>query len=244
MQSPHDDWGFYSFAVCATRHDDDTRTFKSFLVYSDPDFSGLCRSIDFISDYWKKTDLPMVVMPLVLLRHQVQQTSRKLADVIRRVEEVESAVTASSQTVDFNDLVQKLHSCNTDLIKLERRWHFQDKLASSIQEFINSYKSPINSQSNNFSGCTFQGPVDFHHEGQTETNPVHAIEPQNDTYFRKLDSDSTLQGKVSRASEYDLGVLPRRVSNQFTAVRPLLVRYAQSVQLLTCSKDIQPHCPA
>lgn len=76
MQSPQDDWGFYSFAVCTTRHGDNTRTFKSLMVYSEPHISELCRSLDYIPYDWKMTDLPMVVVPLAILRHQVQQTSR------------------------------------------------------------------------------------------------------------------------------------------------------------------------
>ena len=169
------------------------------------------------------TDLPMIVMPLAILQHQVQQTSGRLANLIRVVEEVESTVAAGSQTADFSDLVQKLHSCNTNLIKLERRWHLQDKLASSIQDFINVYKSPITRAQNiNFSKCEFRGKSNFYFQNEGQDKTVPAGDFQNDTYFRKLDSDSTLQGKLSRASEYDLSVLPRRISNQFTAVRPPL----------------------
>ncbi|KAH7344282.1 hypothetical protein BKA66DRAFT_577022 [Pyrenochaeta sp. MPI-SDFR-AT-0127] len=188
--------------------------------------SELCRSLVYIPYDGKMTDLPMVVVLLAILRHQVQQTSRRLANLIRQVEEVESTVAAGSQTADSSELVQKLHSCNTNLIKLERRWHFQDKLASSIQDFINMYKCPMTrGQYIEFSRCTFEGmsTLNFMNEGQKETVP--ASDFQNDTYFRKLDSDSTLQGKLSRAAEYDLSVLPRRISNQFTTVRPPLAEF-------------------
>ena len=78
----------------------------------------------------------MVIVPLAILRRQVHQTSRRLDTLIHQVEEVESAVAADSQTVEFDPLVKKLHICNTELIKLERRWHFQDQLAIFIQDFI------------------------------------------------------------------------------------------------------------
>jgi hypothetical protein len=226
MQSPHDDWGFYSFAVCATRHGNNTMTFKSLMVYSEPYISELCHSLGYIPYDWRMTDLPMVIVPLAILRHQVQQTSRRLADLIRQVEEVESTVAAGSQTADFNDLVQKLHSCNTNLIKLERRWHFQDKLACCIQDSIDVYKSPMTRTQNiEFSNCNFEiTTFNMHNDGRTEKMPAGDF--QNDTYFKKLDSDSTLQGKLSRAAEYDLSVLPRRISNQFTTVRLPLAEFS------------------
>jgi len=59
------------------------------------------------------------------------------------VEEAEGAVATGSQSINFEALIKQLHSCNTDLIKLERRWHFETILASSILSFIDAYKRPI-----------------------------------------------------------------------------------------------------
>lgn len=75
-----------------------------------------------------------------------------------------------------------------------------------------------------FSRCNFESAstFTFQNEGQKETVPAGDF--QNDTYFRKLHSDSTLQGKLSRASEYDLSVLPRRISNQFTTIYNLIAQ--------------------
>ncbi|KAJ9656087.1 hypothetical protein H2201_008659 [Coniosporium apollinis] len=39
-----------------------------------------------------------------------------------------------------------------------------------------------------------------------------------------LDSNAGLQSRLSRTSEYDLGVLPRRIGNQFTAVFNLIAQ--------------------
>src|SRR5579871_4681079 len=102
VQTPADDWGFYSFAVSTTRHDDNTRRFKSVLICSKPDILEICHSLGHIPYNWKMTDLPMVVLPLALLRHQVQQTSQRLASLIQQVEEVESTVADGSQITDFD----------------------------------------------------------------------------------------------------------------------------------------------
>lgn len=168
----------------------------------------------------------MVIMPLELLRYHIQQTCQRLSKLIEQVEEVESNVADGLPTTDFEVLVRKLHSCNAELLKLERRWHFEDQLASSIQKFIDGYKQPrALSQNIDFTHCNIVSneggaiKFQFSNEGREET--LHASKLQDEKYFKKLDSDSALQSRLSRTSEYDLKVLPRRISNQFTAVRPL-----------------------
>ena len=86
------------------------------------------------------TDLPMVIILLKLLRYQTQQMSERLANLIGQVEEVESDVAGGLPTTNFDVLIRKLHSCNTDLIKLDRRWHFENQLALSIRDLIDVHK--------------------------------------------------------------------------------------------------------
>ena len=135
IQSPYDDWDFYSFSIRAIPKSG-VYSFRSLAVCSDPYILELCRSLDPIPKSWDTTYTPMVIVPLAILRRQVDQTSQRLASLIHQVEEVESAVAADSQTVDFGPLVKRLHVCNAELIKLERRWYFQDQLAIFVQELM------------------------------------------------------------------------------------------------------------
>lgn len=141
-----------------------------------------------IPDGWAETDLPLAVVPLTLLRIHIDHTSAKLAELILRVETVERAVLNSSNIADFTHLIRTLHACDADLIKLERRWHFEGKLASAISDIIDKYT--VNIRLANLRWAEIE----------------------------LLESAAVLQRERCRASEYDLSVLPRRIRNQFTAV--------------------------
>jgi hypothetical protein len=101
---------------------------------------------------------------------------------MRQVSKAEDQILDPAKLEDFSILIRDLHSYNADLIKLERRWHFEQKLSSSVGDIIGS-----------------------------------AGDLYITTHARR--TFSVLE-KLSQASEYDLSVLPRRIRNQFTAVRP------------------------
>jgi hypothetical protein len=163
---------------------------------------------------WNSIDLPLILVPLEFLRHHVVETARRLTELISRVEQVERTVAAGANVTDLQIQIKQLHSCNTALIMLERRWHFQSDLGSDILEFLNMYKK-VGSHYNNIS-----------------------IERLNmsdaDKDFRSIDSQAGFQKRVANASEYDLKVLSRRIGNQFTAV--CIYRALISSNSLTSSK--------
>jgi hypothetical protein len=118
--------------------------------------------------------------------------------------------------------IQELQSCNTDLIKLERRWRFQSQLASSIQDFLNMYKTNV-SQNNmvQFNNLHVRdGGKVVVNQGQNKANGIGpgTTDLSVEKGFRALDSDTNFQRRLVTASEYDLSVLSRRIANQFTAV--------------------------
>lgn len=113
--------------------------------------------------------------------------------------------------------IQELHSCNTDLIKLERRWRFQSQLSSSIQEFLDMYKG-VSQNVVHFDALTLTGKsvLNVYQSGGGDTSNVMDLRGKES--FKTLDSDANYQKKLGTASEYDLSVLSRRIENQFTAV--------------------------
>ncbi|CAI7616919.1 unnamed protein product [Penicillium pancosmium] len=215
MQTPQDSGDLsWSFGASVANGTGDRRVFKGILMYSGSGFIDPLLYPWHIPNEWESTDLPLVVVPLTLLRLHVDQTSAKLAELIRRVEDVEREVLNSSGIAEFDLLIRALHACDADLIKLERRWHFERNLAAAVLEL-------------SFQGCTIS-PTDNAHINFNLANSsferMDASSIPNTKPFKLLDSIAVLQEQRSQAFEYDLGVLPRRIHNQFTAVYNLVAQ--------------------
>ena len=131
----------------------------------------------------------MIFIPSFLLERHVKQTCSDLANLMKNVDELETAVAEESQHAELNDLIFKTTSCNASLIKLERRWHFETNALAVVQDFINSYQNLFRYKS--------------------------------DKEFRVLVSKFAWLRRLNHTSQYDLGVLPRRIGNQFSAVSQL-----------------------
>ena len=180
------------------------------------------KDIGHLPSVWKSTDLPMIVVPLAFLKHHVQRTSAELLTLISHVEEVEGMVVARSEDINFERLIKILHSCNTRLVKLQRRWHFETELASLLKEFVDNFEKPKpNSTQINVSGLNMG--TDSHcyilNNGLSTGANASFSGVREGKDFRTLESNVVLQMRLSMASEYDLSVLPRRIQNQFTTVR-------------------------
>jgi hypothetical protein len=142
------------------------------------------------------TLLPILLIPLRVLELHVEYTSSALATLTRKVSEAEAQILDPLQLKDFDIIIRDLHKYNADLMTLERRWHFERKLSATIREVIEKQKR----------------------DWILFSNPHDKIEDfQN--YCDRVDDNSMLQEKLSQASEYDLGILPRRIQNQFTTVK-------------------------
>lgn len=223
LQTPRDTGDLtWSFGARVATRTSDRRVFKGVLIYFGRGFIDPLLYSWHIPDEWEPTDLPLVVAPLTLLRLHVDQTSAKLAELILRVENVEWEVLNSSNIVEFDSLIRALHACDADLIKLERRWHFEGKPAAAVSDVIDQYKQPrSNYQEVQFRGCQINpaggGKVTFN-LSNSSFEPMDASGVQNTKPFKLLDSVAVLQKQRCRTSEYDLRVLPRRIRNQFTAV--------------------------
>lgn len=221
LQTPHDSDDVWSFGIKAPTTSSGERYFEGTLIYAGPDFIDPSLYAWQIAQGWASTDLPLAVIPLTLLQIHVDRTSVKLTELIRRVEGVERDVLESSDTTDFNPLIHTLHACDADLIKLERRWHFEKELTAAVLDVIGRYKQPeTNYQEVHFNRCdispTDNGLVNINLANSSDR--IQGSEFLNAKPFKVLDSVAILQEQRSRAFGYDLGVLPRRIQNQFTAV--------------------------
>lgn len=150
-----------------------------------------------ISRSWEGTTLQVVLFPLLVLRLHVADTTKALAELLHQVGEAENQIQNPSQ--DLAKVIRTLHRCNTQLVKLDRRWHFEQRLSAAISEAIEKYKS--------------------------HTSRISELHRQRlELHWQRLYDFSILQKSLSKASEYDLSVLPRRIENQFTAIYNLIAQ--------------------
>ncbi|KAH6668577.1 hypothetical protein F5X68DRAFT_249344 [Plectosphaerella plurivora] len=144
---------------------------------------------------WEHTDLPLVDIPLHILRLNVEYTSNVFSDLTRRIEKAENQLMESSE--DLNSLIRELNRCNADLLRLETRWNFERKLSATIREVIDEYILRQSSQNSNV---------------------------KNDQYFTAVLEHLMLQDRLSQSSEYGISILPRRIQNQFSAAYSLIAQ--------------------
>ncbi|KAJ5540210.1 hypothetical protein N7513_008542 [Penicillium frequentans] len=227
LQTPHDNDDIWSFGAKAPTTSSGERYFEGTLIHAGPDCIDHSLYAWQIAQDWASTDLPLTVIPLTLLQIHVDRTSVKLTELIRRVEGVERNVLESSGTTDFDPLIRALHACDADLIKLERRWHFEKELTAAVLDVIGRYKQPeTNYQEVHFNSCdispTDNGWVNINLANSSDR--IQGSEFRNTKPFKVLDSVAILQEQRSRAFGYDLGVLPRRIQDQFTAVYNLVAQ--------------------
>ncbi|KAH7349377.1 hypothetical protein B0T11DRAFT_332460 [Plectosphaerella cucumerina] len=150
----------------------------------------------------------LLLMPLRVLQGHVAYTSSALAGLTHQISKAEAQILDPSQLKDFDILIKNLHRYNADLLKLERRWRFERNLSATIRDVFESWKHDPN--------------IDF--ERHIEWKTKHGQYDPKVNIIIELDEASMLQEKLSQASEYDLGVLPRRIQNQFTAVYNLMAQ--------------------
>lgn len=137
---------------------------------------------------WADSDLLLVMLPSRLLQVHIENTSQTLSKLLKRVANVEAQILDHSTNQDFKPLIRELHACNSDLVKLERRWKFETKLSTTLADIIRHCKP---------------------------ANPSSCLERD---VFQHVENFLIRLQRQSETSQYDLGVLPRRIENQFSAV--------------------------
>jgi hypothetical protein len=242
MQTPNDGDSFCSLAITAknTSH-------HGIMVSSYPE-KTLSPLLNFkIDRALMNTDLPMVYLPIEFLKLHVKDSKDTLATLNAELASIEEKVGSEpsddSNKTDFGPLIKQLHSLNSRLIKLQRRWHFQTALSSAIIAFLGYYAT--STKSYNAQGVTFNagygGTIAIEHLTSNvsidnpQEGPLEAIAKTPE--FRILRDSATLQSKLSLALEYDLNVLPKRIKNQSAAVSYKTPQKCSFYKLtLTCTR--------
>lgn len=73
---------------------------------------------------------------MVLLEEHIQQLSYNMATLMQKLAQVEGDIANSSPTTDFRRLIGRLNSCDSELVKLRRRWHFQKSFIETLISLI------------------------------------------------------------------------------------------------------------
>ena len=232
FQTPLDGGSFCSYAAGVTVAGDGRKIIRGIAIHDKLNVFPRC-----VPEKWKEdVDVALVLLPLEFLQEHVYQTGKQLADLISRVEDVERIVKRGAEIGKLKEQIQNLHSCNTDLIKLERRWRFQSDLSSAIVNFFNRYKS----ESSNLNSVTInrlhlEAGSEFQINQLGKEKNVDATSLQNDIDFIRMNTKVCFQKRLASASKYDLDVLSRRIENQFTAVCILLGGGSAELMLERCS---------
>ncbi|KAH8683433.1 hypothetical protein BGZ61DRAFT_480485 [Ilyonectria robusta] len=216
LQTPKDgDGPQVSFGASTESHlgSDCGRSFTGVLVSADPQMVRTLIDqweLPHLCQEWADSDLLLVMLPSRLLQVHIQNTSRTLSKLLKRVANVEAQILDHSTNQDFKAFIRELHACNSDLVKLERRWQFETKLSTTLADIIRHCK-PANSSS-----CL-----------------------ERDV-FQNVENFLIRLQRQSETSQYDLGVLPRRIENQFSAVYNLTAQHdtAATIKLARQSGEI------
>ncbi|KUJ07802.1 uncharacterized protein LY89DRAFT_789480 [Mollisia scopiformis] len=209
LQTPVDDDTFFSLAIKS--NESKFSRFNGCFFCSGveiPRFSTALKG-EVIPLDWKDSDMPLAIIPLIILKHHVLMTTSKLESLMKEVGAIESRMSGADRlTLDFDDIILKLHLCNKNLVDLERRWRFESHLADTIRDFIK-----VTLLSRNWEIIT--------------------------TNSEKLKNDLAMQSRLD-ASEYDLNVLPRRITNQFTTIFNLIAQRdtKATIELATSSQKL------
>lgn len=207
FQTPEDDTGLsYSFGATTNNKG----AVRCVLVSPDSAEEILCSPKYFQSRYWRSDmkQLALLLIPLRVLQAHVAYTSSALAGLTDQISKAEAWILDPSQLKDFDIFIKNLHRCNADLLKLERRWRFERNLSATIRGVIEAWKHDLENRDKT---------------RKADKESIYLLHPLAHETM-KMDDASMLQERLSQASEYDLGVLPRRIQNQFTAVYNLMAQ--------------------
>lgn len=135
MQSPRDDWGFYSIAMSYRGKKEGE---AGILVHTDlpvMKWSNWAPPSD--TNIQMSDTETILIVPWKILQFQVSQTCKKLAELMERLERLELNIAGNAEP-DLATLIQQLHKCNMDSVKMKRRWTFQERVAQKLKGLISN----------------------------------------------------------------------------------------------------------
>ena len=86
---------------------------------------------------WRSSGLQIVTLPHRFLQAHSADVSQRLASTIAKVRNVEKDLALAEQSViDIRSLSRTLHSCNLELVDIERRSRFEQRVVDAIETII------------------------------------------------------------------------------------------------------------
>jgi len=187
--SPNDDWPYVCFfATCEGISYQTVPTTETTTPGTHKDYEYWNTTFVQVSDNRVHMDKAKVYVISEYISRHIDQTLNELDSLTSIVEDVEREVQGASDCTILADPIKRLHLCNVQHVRLQRRWAFQKQLMATVLEILSSedYVSLL--------GITL--------EGESE----------------KMKKEMGYRNRLVQAAETDLAVLPRRIENQFTAV--------------------------
>jgi hypothetical protein len=179
------------------REEDDWSVASFIFVSPNDDWPYICfiatisrstTTLMFASDERVDIDATGTAIVLQYLARHIAQVSDKLDSLILIVEDVERIVQGVTDDTILANPIKQLHLCNVEHVKLQRRWAFQKQLIFTVDEIVSS---------------------------GTYTSLLGITDPRG---HMKMKQQMSYLRRLVEAGGTDLGVLPRRIENQFTAV--------------------------
>lgn len=139
VQTPKDGKLFASLALTTT--DWRRGLVKGFYITDDAAFDcqAILKGAKFYSG-WRSDGWQILIVPTAFLTAHVQYVAKDFEALDSHVSRVEDTVSERRPTddasFDFSMLIRELHTCNMELLRLERRAHFHNGLAINIQNMV------------------------------------------------------------------------------------------------------------
>jgi hypothetical protein len=133
LQTPLDGGPFCSLAMSRKGN-----IVKGIYYFDDEDLDPIrIANGDSTHSAWRRGGMQIVTLPHKFLQVHSVALSQRLARAIARVRRVEMMLAASDQTpADVGSLSRILHSCNMELVDIERRSRFESSVIEAIETIV------------------------------------------------------------------------------------------------------------
>ena len=191
MQTPNDGGPFCSLAVASFHYG------TGGIFIADHNFqlgSLLSNQEYYVPHYFHDgyTRMDFLLLPILVFEWHVAYTAKQLTTLKRRVSKVEDKVGSSQGWADPSELSSELNRCSSSLLILDRRWHFERTVAQHLLTYCETFA----------------------------LQHVHPVGKRGAYYVPSSQQRVKFHLEMSKTLEYDIGVLPRRIKLQQTAVSP------------------------
>lgn len=189
LQTPNDGGPFCSLAVAAFLHG----TGGIFIADKNFQLDSLLSNQEFYVPHFFQdgySGMDFCLLPILVFEWHVAYTAKQLTNLKKRVSKVEDAVGSQQGSANPAYLSSELNRCSSSLLVLDRRWHFERNVAQNLLNYFEVFA----------------------------LNRRHRVGENRAFYVPSSQQRVNFHLELSKGLEYDIGVLPRRIKLQQTAV--------------------------